>query len=148
MSIRNIRPGDAVGVPASVAGGLATVEHVGIVSDRKDGFGRPYVINASKRTGRVLEESWHDFSQGLAVRRLDLEPQRPRRHVLRDARGRIGQEWRLFSSNCEHFVRECMGYVRRSPQLRTWAAGALLIAVVGVGLAAVAGSGTRRRRIA
>ncbi|MFP5211761.1 MAG: hypothetical protein ACLGPL_00125 [Acidobacteriota bacterium] len=94
--------------------------HVGIVSDRHDCNGLPYVISNSARVGRGAEESWDVFSGGKTVyQEIGLESALPWPFVLVRAGNLMPKKWDLLSWNCEHFVREALGIKVESPQLQS-----------------------------
>lgn len=123
MHIMNtVQPGDMV------AASRFGYSHVGIVSDVVVG-GMPTVISASKRTGRVVEETWATFAGGGAVRRVGYPGTLPRHVVVAQARAQIGRPWTLFD-NCEHVATRAHGVEPQSGQLRAAAvAGIALLAV-------------------
>lgn len=135
-----LQPGDVVSVPVY----LGTVRHFGVVS-RVHWGSSVYVISASKKLGRVAEEPLHAFALGKDVTRHDdLTPAIPRTQVVQRARSSLGESYGLWFDNCEHFVRGCLGLVRRSPQLAFYLAIGLVAALV-VGAAFLFG---RRRSTA
>lgn len=150
MYPHELSPATAVGYWVQVGG--VDVFHVGLVTDRQCQAGAPYVISASKRTGRVAEETWEEFSQGAPVSTYDVRGDLPPHHVLERARARDGHEWHLFLANCEHFVRWAHGLPEESPQLQQGVAKAGLVVAgtaLAVGVVAViaeALSAPKRRR--
>ena len=116
MHPSDLAPATTVGYSVRVAG--VDVFHVGIVTERTDHRGLPYVISASKRSGMVLEEPWEDFHQGASVRLVDLRGDLDAQEVIGRARERVGHVWSLFFANCEHFVRWAHGIPEESPQLQ------------------------------
>ncbi|MFZ5479074.1 MAG: lecithin retinol acyltransferase family protein [Myxococcota bacterium] len=126
MHASELLPGTVVGVPAVAAGGLVTVTHVGIVSRRARQSGLPMIYNASKRTGRVMHETWAEFTQGEQAQVIDLRGDLPDSVILARAASRLGDEWGLFFSNCEHYVYWCHGLEPESPQLREGVGKAVL----------------------
>lgn len=126
-------PGTVLGVPVHL--GAITVEHVGIVTDSVDWFsGECMVISASKKNGAVVEETMSAFAGDGVPTVKALQPRLPVPEVLRRARHRLGERWDLLESNCEHFVYECLGYVKTSPQLVAAGVGVLAVGSVGVGV--------------
>jgi hypothetical protein len=148
MLVSQLRPGTAVYVPAQAAAGAVTVNHLGIISNRRDAQGLPLVVNASKRTGRVEEETWANFTQGHDATVASIEAQYPPLEIVRRARSKIGHRWDLFLANCEHFASWARNGVAESPQLA--AAAALVLFVLGAGAVAYAATNSkiepRRRR--
>ncbi|MBI4438175.1 lecithin retinol acyltransferase family protein [Candidatus Uhrbacteria bacterium] len=128
-----------IGVPAEVGGGLLTVEHVGVVASLQDQQGLPFVYNASKRTGRIMLDSWAEFTQRREGRVLDVRGALDADEVLRRAHSRLGERWNLVFSNCEHYVRWCHDLDEESPQLQKGlvVAGGL-VALGGLVIAAIA----------
>lgn len=142
-----LAPGTVVAVPFCRNG--VRGEHVGIVTEVRDRrTGEPTVISASKKLGYVGEEWWSDFSDGQAAQIVPLRGRLASAQVLRRARSQLGRPWRLFSANCEHFVRWVHGVVPKSPQVRRGLAIAGVVGVAGVALgviiAALLGGGRRR----
>lgn len=131
MTRLQFAPGAVLAVRAPILGGLGAVDHVGIASDAVNWDGEQLVINASKRTGCVLEEPISTFSQNEEVREVAIWGSLDGAEVVYRARQRMGEEWRLMRSNCEHFVRWAHGLYEESPQV----AGALM-AGGGITLAA------------
>jgi len=85
--------------------------------------GEGTVISNSRRNGLVIEESVSAFSQGRKItnagRLSELSP-----HVaIAHARTRLGQKYRLYSDNCQHFVRRCYHIKPKSPQRDVVVAG-------------------------
>lgn len=112
------RPGDVVRVRVK-----GMILHEGIMTEH----GR--VINNSQRRGRVVEESFRDFSAGLNVKNIGPISGMPAERVLANARARLGWRYQPYSFNCQHFVRECYGLGRVSPQKRL-AVGAGVVALI------------------
>lgn len=127
-AVVQLRAGQVVSVMASSGLGF-DVDHVGIVSDRRDRFGLPLVISANRRTGKVTEDIWPDFSAGRDVVLLNWAPApgRSPAEVIRRARARLGQPWDLVNHNCEHFVKDVLGHGASSPQLQAGVAGLLTV---------------------
>ena len=99
-------------------GGVGTIEHVGLLSDRVGADGLPAVVHSSKLQGVVGETSMSAFverAQG-PMRIVGYPGALPPAAVLARARARIGERWSPFS-NCEHFVSYAHGLEPRSPQL-------------------------------
>ncbi|NOY25059.1 MAG: hypothetical protein GXP62_04215 [Oligoflexia bacterium] len=130
MHPAHIDPGTVVGIPASVAGGALTVQHMGIVSDHQDEHGLPLVISASKKTGRVSEETWLQFTGGQDATIYDFLGSLPGDQVVRRARSKLGTRWDLLVANCEHFVHWAHGLDPQSPQLQSGAKAVAWVAVV------------------
>ena len=127
MNTYSLRPGDVIGTDVRV--GPYLVRHVGIVS-AVDPWRGVFVISNSKKAGMIAEEHLDDFTGGSDWKRHpELRGRLSSQEVVRRARQRIGDPWRLFGDNCEHFVREVQGLLRESPQV---AAGVLKTAFVGL----------------
>lgn len=105
-----LKPGTVVAVA------VGPIDHVGIVTDRIVN-GYQTVISASQKIGHVAEEVLPEFSNGQMVRVLGYLGKLAPMVVLRRARSMLGKTWRLFSWNCEHFVRWAHGLRPTSPQL-------------------------------
>lgn len=87
-------------------------------------------ISSSKRKGKVALESLAEFSSGYPIVSKGYPSKLNPATVLKRAYGAIGQPWRLFSDNCQHFATWCH-QDRHSPQLRQtafWIAASGLIA--------------------
>lgn len=85
--------------------------HCGIAT----GYGT--VISASKRTGRVVEESAAEFSAGRPIVNVGYPSNLPSYIVVNNARQSIGKKWNLIDYNCQHFATECHDR-KHSPQLQ------------------------------
>lgn len=117
MSILSNNP--AYLTPGTVVGVWVVPLHVGIVSDRRDFNGYPYIISDSARVGHGAEEPWEVFSGGRAVYQIDtLKSALPSSVVVTRARSMCHRKWNLLTWNCEHFVREALGIRVESPQLQ------------------------------
>ncbi len=100
------------------------VVHEGIYTDEGT------VISNSRRNGRVIEESVHAFSAGRKISNIgplsDISP-----HVaLAHARTRLGDNYRLYADNCQHFVRRCYRLKPKSPQIDVFVFGAAALAAL------------------
>nr|VFK27393.1 MAG: Lecithin retinol acyltransferase [Candidatus Kentron sp. MB]VFK30287.1 MAG: Lecithin retinol acyltransferase [Candidatus Kentron sp. MB]VFK74290.1 MAG: Lecithin retinol acyltransferase [Candidatus Kentron sp. MB] len=82
------------------------------------------VIHNSKKLGRVWETTFDEFSDNHRVILSPIKPDDPRLAVER-AKRYLGQPYRLFSNNCEHFVRTVSGLVKESPQIQKYSTLAL-----------------------
>jgi cell wall-associated NlpC family hydrolase len=115
------RPGDVVRV--TVKGGIL---HEGIMTEH----GR--VISNSRRRGGVFEESTRDFSGGRKIRNIGPLSKMNPENVLARARARIGTPYNASSFNCQHFVRECYGLGRSSPQKKILVGAGVLAAIAAI----------------
>ena len=107
-------------------------------------LGQGIVSSASKVQGKVVEEWPLDFSSGAQIIAHGVWSNRPAQEVVRTARSQLGEPYRLFNNNCEHFVRYCHGLERKSPQLqRVIGVGLTLAAVYVLANALKASSGAR-----
>ncbi len=102
------------------------VVHEGIYTDAGT------VISNSRRNGYVVEESLHEFSAGREIANIgplsDISP-----HLaLAHARTKLGQKYKLYSDNCQHFVRRCYRLKPKSPQANKVVYGALFLATLAV----------------
>ncbi|OJT95938.1 MAG: hypothetical protein BGN82_04330 [Alphaproteobacteria bacterium 65-7] len=98
-------------------------EHFGILT------GQQTVISASKVHGRIIEEPIWQFAAGQQIFAHGVWSNQPPQQTMAIARSQLGQPYRLFNNNCEHFVRYCHGLERKSPQLA---------AAIGLGIAVAA----------
>jgi hypothetical protein len=98
-------------------------EHFGLLT------GRQTVISASKVHGKIIEEPLWQFAAGQQIFAHGVWSNQPPQQTMNIAFSQLGQPYRLFDNNCEHFVRYCHGLERKSPQLAT---------AIGVGLALAA----------
>jgi hypothetical protein len=98
-------------------------EHFGILTWRGT------VISASKVHGEIIEEQHWQFANGQQIFAHGVWSDQPWQDTMHIAFSQLGQPYKLFGNNCEHFVRYCHGLERKSPQL----AGA-----IGVGIAVAA----------
>ncbi|MEQ8249553.1 MAG: lecithin retinol acyltransferase family protein [Alphaproteobacteria bacterium] len=113
MTIRSLAPATTVGVLV-----FPGIVHQAIVTDSFDANGEQTVISASGGVGSVTEQPMNVFSGGRKIFILpELRGDLPHYVVVERARERLGKPYRLFSHNCEHFVREVQGIPKRSPQL-------------------------------
>lgn len=137
MNTYSLRPGDVIGTDVRV--GPYLVRHVGVVSSADPYYG-VFVISNSKKAGMIAEEHLDTFTGGGDWKRHpELRGRLSSQEVVRRARKRIGDPWRLFGDNCEHFVREVQGLLRESPQV---AAGIAATAFFGLLTVAVVGAAT------
>lgn len=127
--VRYPPPGTVVSTPL-----FLFYRHRGIVSDRWY-QGKPMVISASGRAGRVCEEPWDTFSGGLAVRDDGYPSTLPPYEVVARARAHIGTPYQTLSWNCDHLVARAHGQAHESPQVAATVAVAVL--VLGIGLLAL-----------
>ena len=114
-------PGDVVRV--RVAG---VIQHEGIMTEH----GR--VISNSRRRGGVFEESTRDFSGGGKIEHIGRLSNRSPGQVLAQARSCIGRGYNAYSYNCQHFVRECYGLGRSSPQKKLAVGAGILAALAAI----------------
>jgi len=99
-------------------------EHFGILTCRQT------VISASKIHGEIIEQSLWQFSGGQQILAHGVWSNQPWEETMKIAYSQLGQPYRLFDNNCEHFVRYCHGLERKSPQLATAIGVGLAVAVV------------------
>jgi hypothetical protein len=109
--------------PGEVLSVGAGPEHFGVLTWRGT------VISASKVRGKIIEEELWQFADGQQIFVHGIWSNQPWEDTMHIAFSQLGQPYRLFDNNCEHFVRYCHGLERKSPQL----AGA-----IGVGIAVAA----------
>ncbi len=112
-----IRVGEIVSVRI-----FGIVEHVGLVTENGT------VISNSMRNSGVIEQSLAEFSAGKEVTRSGYPSDLPPSIVVARARSRLGAQWSLVNSNCEHFVNWAHGLKPTSPQL----VGVFGLMVIGV----------------
>jgi hypothetical protein len=112
-------------------------EHFALVTARQT------VISASKAHGKVVEEGLLEFAVGAELYAHGRWSNRPWQQTMRIARSQLGQPYRLFDNNCEHFVRYCQGLERKSPQLDFAVGFALVAAVVWISVSVLGASGAR-----
>jgi hypothetical protein len=109
-------PGNVVAISAGF------VTHMGIVTAHGT------VLTNSSRYGCVCEQSTKAFAAGRPLRMIgylgNLEPA----EVVRRAKSQIGRRYKLFSFNCEHFVRWAHGLRPESGQV--WSAVFITMAVL------------------
>lgn len=102
------------------------IDHFGLAT----GDGR--VISNSMRHGGVVIQSEAEFSAGKSVRRHGSPNSAGAQAAVMRAYFRIGEPWKAFDDNCEHFVRWAYGMKAESPQataltaLGVFVSGALL----------------------
>lgn len=102
------------------------IEHEGIMTET----GR--VISNSRRRGRVVEESSRDFAGGRKIENMGALSSLPAAQVLSNARARLGKPYNAFSYNCQHFVRDCYGLGKRSPQKKLAVGAAAIAALIAI----------------
>ncbi len=90
----------------------AGIQHDGIYA------GDDKVIAASKRTGKVCEQTVLEFSAGRKIRSKGYPSESPPHIVVALARAKIGKKYNLIGYNCQHFASECHGQ-KHSRQLRS-----------------------------
>lgn len=112
-------------------------EHFGVLT------GQRTIISASKAHGRVVEEWPADFSSGAQIYAHGTWSNQPWQETMKVARSQLGEPYRLFNNNCEHFVRFCHGLERKSPQLEAAVVVGLLFAAFCIFANALGGSGAR-----
>ncbi len=115
------QPGDVVRVRVN-----GFIQHEGIMTD----IGR--VISNSRRAGRVSEESTRAFAGGRKIEHVGRLSSMPADRVIAHARARIGDPYHAYDYNCQHFVRECYGLGRRSPQKKLALGAAALVALIAI----------------
>lgn len=120
--------GDVLSVP--VFDGL--YNHKGVVVDNPF-RGEPVVVSARLSEGSVVRERVSSFAGNASVSQIDNQGHEgpySRARVARRAQNRVGEEYHLFLSNCEHFVREVSGLESKSPQIQQWAGTFLFLVLV------------------
>jgi len=90
------------------------------------------VLHASKRAGRVVIDTWAEFTGGRKVYIDGYPGKLTPEEVIARARRFVGQPYRLFGDNCEHLVTQAHGLPKQSPQLRQWAAVAVITILAAV----------------
>lgn len=121
------QPGLVISVPKGI------VNHFGIVTNRLIN-GLPTVISNSGRWGKVVEETWWNFTERQRITVHWGTTPEWRLWVVDRAYSLKEHPYSLFSSNCEHFVRKVYGFREESPQLQ---AGVALSAIAAVVLYAI-----------
>jgi len=113
------------------------VEHFGLLTDRHLCGWPPSIVSASKTLGYVAEELPLQFAPSGQLFAHGYWSRQHRGLTVCIARSKLGQPYRLFELNCEHFVRICQGLPAQSPQL-AGAFGVLVAAGVLYGLSKIA----------
>jgi len=113
------------------------VEHFGLLTDRHLYGWPPSIVSASKTLGFVTEELPLQFAPSRQLFAHGYWSQQHRMLTVRIALSKLGQPYRLFELNCEHFVRICQGLPAESPQLAGML-GIFVAAGVVYGLAKIA----------
>lgn len=90
--------------------------------------GNNTVIHNSKKYHRVEEIDLTSFADNRIIEKSSIKAENPDLAV-QTARKYLGIPYRLFSENCEHFVRTACGLVKESTQLQKY-----LISAVGIGV--------------
>lgn len=123
------------GTPVKIRFGI--YHHYAIVSDRIVD-GKPTLISLSRRSGTVAEEAWDEVARGRPVRSSRLRSTLSPDLVVSRARSRIGERrYKLLTSNCEHFARECLGLPVRCRQLQGASGAGATALLMGLRLARV-----------
>lgn len=114
-----LEPGTVVS--AQKSGG---VEHFGILTEVGT------IVSASKIRQAVVEETPLQFSLGAQIYVHDIRGRQRWEQTVWMARSKLGEPYRLFDRNCEHFVRFCHGLPQKSPQLAAAVGTAILAGVL------------------
>lgn len=114
-------PGDIVRVRVN-----GFIEHEGIVTEA----GR--IISNSRRRGRVVEETPSEFAGGRKIEYVGRLSNMPGTRVVANARLRLGRPYDAFNYNCQHFVRECSGLRKHSPQKKIALGAAAALALLAI----------------
>lgn len=88
------------------------------------------VISNSRCNDHVVEESVREFSGGRAITNIGALSGLWPHVAIAHARTRLGRKYRLFSDNCQHFVRRCYRVKVKSPQRDIAFGGAVLVAAL------------------
>lgn len=108
--------GDVVAVMKP--GGL--VKHFGVLVG-EDLLGNPVVVSASGQHGQVVSQTLAEFCGGQPPERYRVPSRRlPDADVTWRALRAVGTPYKLFQTNCEHFVRHVHGFPAESPQVLAW----------------------------
>jgi hypothetical protein len=107
--------------------------HKGIVSDQRYG-GKPTVIASSPILG-TREETWDRFRSGQEPVVEGYPSNLPYHEVVRRARSRIGTDYDLLGSNCDHLANYAHDLPMRSEQLLATVGIAVLAGVIVAGMA-------------
>lgn len=91
-----------------------------------DGNGQ--VIHNSKARSKVTTESYQDFAEGKEILVSDITSENPSQAVVM-AKRYLGIPYKLFTANCEQFVRMCHGLEIESTQVQQY-----LLAALGAGM--------------
>lgn len=117
----DLDPGEVIS--AQRPGGI---EHFGILTGRHLYGMSPSLISGQKIRQAVVEENPFRFSRGAPLYAHGIWSEQPWQQTIWNARSQLGKPYRLFSGNCEHFVRFCHGLPQESPQLQTGICGAIV----------------------
>lgn len=99
-------------IPGSVVSvNLGLITHYGIVSEHDT------VISASRKSGKVVEQVPHKFSEGKPITCVGYLGALSPFEVIKRARDKIGEPYDIFRNNCEHFVTSAHGLKSQSPQV-------------------------------
>lgn len=96
------------------------IRHFGIISGFNK-LGDTTIISNSKKLGCVTEETLEKFSGGGRIVAHGYPSNFSSSNLIVRARQQIGMPYKLFSKNCEHFVRWVHHLKPESPQLQTLA---------------------------
>ncbi len=120
MSINKLKPGTTVRI------WCGAYWHYGLIDST--GF---FVIHNSKKHSKVVRETTEAFSSGATLTVCADVMGRLPAGAARLAESAIGVAYRLWSQNCEHFVRWAHGLEPTSPQVE-----AAIVATAGLTMAA------------
>jgi len=112
------------------------IEHFGVLTEQHLYGFPPTIISASKVRQLIVEEQPMQFSLGALIYAQGVWSKQPWQQTVGNARSQLGQPYRLFDRNCEHFVRFCHGLPQESPQLAKAVGVALIGGVILWALAA------------
>ncbi|MGJ8564413.1 MAG: hypothetical protein ACSHXY_12785 [Alphaproteobacteria bacterium] len=102
------------------------IEHEGIMTET----GR--IISNSRRRGRVVEETASEFAGGRKIEHVGRLSGLSGARTLANARLRLGRPYDAFNYNCQHFVRECSGLRKHSPQKKLALGAAAALALLAI----------------
>jgi hypothetical protein len=122
MALLAAAPGTKISVPTHIF-----FRHVGLISDRRDWDGLPFIISNSPRAGGLVEEPFASFVGDQSWRLGGYPGNLLPAAVLYRARSCNRRTYDALLWNCENFVNYCHGLPETSSQV----VATVMIAVLG-----------------
>ena len=94
--------------------------------------GNGMIIDASKKYGKVVLQTINSFAEGREIERHGIWAKHSPMDAVANAYNKLGDDYKLFADNCEHFVRGVSGLVKESPQIQMGIAAMIIAALFWV----------------